>query len=152
MSASARYVLCLFLVTGFSCISGCGDVPGPETAYVSGTVTMDGSPVPAGRVMFFPTASAGKNTGKAASGQLDESGQFELTTYNSGDGAVIGEHKVTVLKPRGSGEAAPLGQATPEKITVKKGEDNMFEITLTKIELPKGRRRANREEPENEDD
>ncbi len=152
MFAQTRIVLSLYLISSLSFLSGCGDAPGPETAYVSGTVTMNGSPVTAGRVMFFPTASDGKNTGKAASGQLDSSGEFELTTYSDGDGAVIGEHKVTVLKPRGGGDAAPLGAATPGTITVKQDGDNTFEITLTAIEPVKGRRRVDREEEENEDD
>lgn len=154
MSASARIVLCLFLASGLSSIVGCGDVPGPATAYVSGTVTMNGSPVTAGRVMFFPTGTSGKNTGKAASGQLDSSGEFELTTYSNGDGAVVGQHTVTVLKPRGSGDAAPLGAAMPENVTVTIDGDNTFEINLTTIvEQPNSRRRgADREEEENDDD
>ncbi len=151
MSVSARNA-CLLFGTGLSLICGCGGSPGPATAYVSGTVTMNGSPVTAGRVMFFPTASDGKNTGKSASGQLTSSGDFELTTYSNGDGAVIGEHTISVLKPRDGGDASLLGMATPQKVTVSEGGDNTFTISLAAFEPAKGKKRAKRDEDENEDD
>ena len=113
---------------------------------------MDGKPITAGRVMFFPTASNGKNTGKAASGQLDSSGAFELTTYRDSDGAVVGEHTVTVLKPRDGGDAAPLGVVEPQVVTVTQDGDNTFDIALKPVEPSKGRRRVDREVEENEDD
>ena len=122
-----RYAITLMLL---SAVAGCGGSPGPETAYVSGTVTMNGAPVTAGLVMFYPSVSKGENSGKPAQGDLDSSGEFTLRTYGSSDGAVVGEHIITVLAPSGSGERKAMGKTTPERVTVKAGESNVFEIQV----------------------
>ena len=76
---------------------GCrNDSPIP-TAKVSGTITtQDGQPLKSGRIIFGPLDihSSGLS-GKAARGNI-ENGKFNLTTYNSGDGAVIGKHRVAL--------------------------------------------------------
>ena len=151
-SVGLRDVLCIvLLISGCFAAAGCGGPAGPETAAVTGTVTMNGAPVEAGRVMFYPVESKGENTGKPAQGQLDSSGYFELTTYSSGDGAVLGEHIVTVLKPGTEGEAGPLGAATPERVTVKADSDNNFDITLSAIKPGNGLPADPEEEDDEED-
>ena len=137
------------LLAGSLTITGCGGSPGPETAYARGTVKMNGEPVTSGRVMFYPAESKGDGTGKPASGHLDSNGEFELSTYGSGDGAVVGEHLVTVLDTESGGEAGPIGAANPEKVSVKSGEDNVYDIQLTMIDPGQ---RQDREEEDNEDD
>jgi hypothetical protein len=77
--------------------SGCFSRSGPETAEVHGRVTLNGQPVTSGRVLFFPTGTVGEGAGKPAQGLLNEDGEFELRTYEDGDGAVVGEHRITVL-------------------------------------------------------
>ncbi|MCI0462253.1 MAG: carboxypeptidase-like regulatory domain-containing protein [Gemmataceae bacterium] len=69
--------------------SGCG---GKKPVKVSGVVTLDGKPLPNATVSFNP-AEAG---GQSANGRTDSSGAYQLTTYNTGDGALPGDYKVTV--------------------------------------------------------
>jgi hypothetical protein len=57
---------------------------------VTGTVLHKGKPVPLVRVMFS-TAGA-----PVAVGLTDDSGRYSLSTFQDGDGAVPGPHRVTV--------------------------------------------------------
>jgi hypothetical protein len=79
-------------------IAGCGS-NGPEMAKVRGIVTLDGKPVEDAAVGFAP-----QNGDRPATGTTDASGQFTLTTFTPGDGAVVGTHTVTVSKIRSSGQ------------------------------------------------
>ena len=81
--------------------SGCGGGGGEkEVIPISGKVTCNGEPVTSGSVMFVPDVdpAVDGNPGKPASGALDENGEFELTTYVKGDGAVVGKHRVSVIE------------------------------------------------------
>jgi hypothetical protein len=55
---------------------------------VNGIVLLDGQPL-AGAVIYYVPSK-----GPSASGVLDAEGRYELTTYTSGDGAVIGSHNI----------------------------------------------------------
>lgn len=78
-------------------VAGCGGDPNkPELGRVQGTVTFNGQPLTHGSVVFVPVAGKGSDTGHIASGMIDERGNFELTTFNTGDGAVLGQHIATV--------------------------------------------------------
>ncbi|MCA9012679.1 MAG: carboxypeptidase regulatory-like domain-containing protein [Planctomycetaceae bacterium] len=120
-------------------LSGCGGgtdkwVEGREKVNpVSGIVTLDGKPVEGAVVMFI---SASKPI--SAQGLTDASGQYHLTTYEQHDGAVAGEHKVTVRKTeykevksgnwteeepamiKQSVELLPIEYATEKTTTLKK--------------------------------
>lgn len=79
--------------------SGCGR-PLPTTARVSGLVTLAGKPVNTGMVMFHP------EQGRAAIGPIGSDGRYTLTTFRSGDGAVLGRHRVTIeVRTLGAGGA-----------------------------------------------
>jgi hypothetical protein len=82
-------------------IAGCARKGGMETAPVSGKVTYRGKALPTGTVMFVPTE------GPAATGEIGKDGTYKLTTYREGDGAVIGEHKVTITALQGMEGALP---------------------------------------------
>lgn len=69
---------------------GCGDQRA-KRARVQGTVTVGGRPLTQGVIMFYPTAG-----GRPATGQIDADGTYELTTYDPGDGALLGDHAVTI--------------------------------------------------------
>jgi hypothetical protein len=72
---------------------GCGSdsVVPPTLIPVKGKVTYKGQPVAKGIVRFEPDGF-----GRMATGPLRSDGTFELTTLQPGDGAVAGEHRVTV--------------------------------------------------------
>lgn len=74
---------------------GCtgGDADRVAVYPVSGVVTMDGDPVAGATVTFSP--KAGQPT---AVGRTDAQGKYQLTTYESGDGAAPGEYAVLISK------------------------------------------------------
>jgi len=84
--------------------AGCGD-DRAETVAVTGTVTYRQQPVEGARVMFMAAK------GPSASGTTDAEGRFELMTFEPGDGAVVGSHKVLISKkeeiPDSSGADSP---------------------------------------------
>jgi hypothetical protein len=95
--------------------AGCGGSDRPPMGKVSGVVTLDGVPVPNASVMFIPAAG-----GRPASGITDASGHFQLKTFEKDDGALLGEHKVTVtcVETTGFQETADglSGGVSPEGI------------------------------------
>lgn len=86
----------LSLLTLLALSAGCGqatDSNRPQTFPVSGTITQGGQPVEGATVSFRAAdGSAG------AVGVTDTSGNYTLTTFSAGDGAVAGDHKVTITK------------------------------------------------------
>lgn len=78
--------------------AGCGG-DGMPLGRVSGQVTYKGQVVPDGIIYFVP------EQGPAASSPIDTQGRYRLTTYSSGDGAVIGNHKVYFAPQADSGGA-----------------------------------------------
>lgn len=71
--------------------AGCGG--GQErTAQVNGKVTYNNNPVTHGTVTFVPESG-----GPPATGEIKPDGSFSMTTYSSGDGAVLGKHKVVIV-------------------------------------------------------
>jgi hypothetical protein len=95
-------------------VAGCGPRR-PETVPVTGTVMLDGSPVERAGVGFHPQFTGGV----PATGTTDAEGRFTLRTFQAGDGAMPGPHRVSVSlqkttgvvpDPDGlSGEIAPEG-------------------------------------------
>ena len=71
-------------------LAGCGG--DDRVAAVHGIVKLDGDPVADASVTFMP-----KEGGRPAFGITNAEGAFELTTFESGDGALIGRHVVTIM-------------------------------------------------------
>jgi len=81
-----------FLIAAFlsTCLcAGCGDGR-PKVVPVSGQVLIDGEPLTHGFVRFAPPDS------RVAIGRLDKDGHFRLTSFESGDGAVTGQHRIAI--------------------------------------------------------
>jgi hypothetical protein len=125
----------LLTVAVLACV-GCG---ASRTAAVTGTVLHKGKPVPLARVMFS-TAGA-----PVAVGLTDDSGCYSLSTYREGDGAVPGEHRVTVNPIRRLSEdgvtpspinwpdISPAYQdftTTPLRVEVVAGRTNTIDLDL----------------------
>jgi hypothetical protein len=147
---------CLVLVTTATFLFGCGgDASKPKLGPVSGKVTYNGQPVTKGLVSFVPSSGPGSETGQSASGEIGPDGSYKLTTFESGDGAVLGQHKVLVQSreedPALKGRGMPIPDAkgnfntkppkhlvpqqyetadkTPLRYTVKEG-NNKYDIEL----------------------
>lgn len=80
---------------------GCGSGE-RKTAVVTGKVTYKGKPVPTGTVTFVP-----KTPGPSATGDIKPDGTYTLTTYRSGDGAVIDDHQVMIIALEDMGMRLP---------------------------------------------
>jgi hypothetical protein len=80
-------ILCLVVPVA---LGGCG---GGNLAPVSGKVTHRGEPVKGGTLIFSPTGEGGQ-TGKSVSAEVKEDG-----SYKTGEGAVLGRHRVTYTPP-----------------------------------------------------
>jgi hypothetical protein len=124
---------------------GCSNSP-YDMAPVTGRVTIDGQAFGHGKVMFAPVATGkDRNSGRAAFGVLESDGSFALSTYEPGDGAVVGEHWVTVIHippDGGPPKTAPLQStrqfsrvAMPRKVVVQAGQENRIDVNLTPQEV-----------------
>src|SRR5262245_16942823 len=122
----------------FMLFAGCGQ---SATVPVTGTVTMNGQPATDAEVIFTPSK------GRVASGTTDAAGKFTLSTNKPGDGAVPGDHKVTVVEYYPPGKPPPMtsggppsrfpgkyGDAsqTPLEAKVERGAKNDFSFDVKK--------------------
>ncbi|MBX3437837.1 MAG: hypothetical protein KF861_10125 [Planctomycetaceae bacterium] len=78
---------------------GCSKPERPKTEPtfpVSGTVTIDGKPTPGVKVWMFKEAEAPGYVdpvlGAPHMGETGADGKFQITTYNTGDGAPVGDY------------------------------------------------------------
>ena len=143
----------LLLLISVVCVAGCGgsDLKELEVAYVEGKVTLDGTALDSGRIFFYPTSDDTRSgvIGKPAQGIVASDGSYELTTYHSGDGAVVGTHRVTVMEE--SKETAPDADTKQigflkGTVTVSAGKTNTIDVNLSAPQKPQ------EEEDENDDD
>ncbi len=73
---------------------GCG---GTKEVPVSGTIYMDGKPLPHAHVQFQPIGTKeNPNPGRGSYGPTDENGRYTLRIDGQRDGAVVGKHRVAV--------------------------------------------------------
>jgi len=125
-------------------VIGCSGSDRPKTVHVEGVVTYQGEPVAEAQVSFIPAQ------GRPASGTTGADGRFTLMTFEPDDGAVLGEHTVTIEKTalpsdqEGASYAEQMSakrvslipeqyanvQSSPLKATVSADGPNEFEFEL----------------------
>lgn len=92
---------------------GSGKPKRPPVAVVKGKVLLDGQPLESGSI------ETSVDSGRGALGAI-HGGQFELSTYGTNDGALLGKHRVAVIS-REKGEEGPEAKAgkllIPERYT-----------------------------------
>jgi hypothetical protein len=112
-------------------IAGCGDGL-PTRVPVSGTVLIDGQPLQQGFIQVIPAGE------RAASSPIGQDGSFRLTTYQDGDGSVLGTHQVVVIANESQGATAMKWHA-PKQYADTETSDLTLEVTQpsddVKIEL-----------------
>lgn len=134
---------------------GCGGKPqrSSELVPAGGVVTMDGQPVAGAAVTFHPASGVGggppqRDLKPAARAKTDAEGRFRLWTFEEGDGAVPGEHVVTINKveitasqedPDAEGyDAARAAAEPPPKYIVPEKYGNPNTSGLTETVSPDG--------------
>jgi hypothetical protein len=75
--------------------AGCRSDNGLTLARVRGKVTYKGEPVKKGTVFFMPDESQG-NVGPPAVGTITADGSYVMSTESSGDGVIVGAHKIGI--------------------------------------------------------
>ncbi|MCA9268541.1 MAG: hypothetical protein KDA41_08720 [Planctomycetales bacterium] len=131
----AGAVSAMAIALGGCCFGG----PTYDTVPVSGTLKYaDGTNIEAevANIQFVPSDLANAGT-KAASGDVRPDGTFTLTTVNPGDGAFVGEYKVTVRVWKTYNGREPLIDSkyedpgtTPLAAKVEDVSDNHFDFTV----------------------
>ena len=102
---SVRFVLAATVVV---LLVGCGP-GGPETIPIHGTVKLENGKVPGNCTVYFqPTEVADGDPLRPATANVDEAGEFEVTSFHEGDGLVPGTYQVKIvyftLRPGGNPE------------------------------------------------
>jgi len=94
-------------------LSGCG---GGRAAVepAKGKVVCGGNPVTVGSVTFVPIGEPDSETGRPAIGAVGPDGTFVLTTYEEGDGAIVGKHRVEYTGPEDEAQEEEEGESPPE--------------------------------------
>ena len=85
---------------GLLILAGCGGGDRPRLAKLSGLVTLEGVPVSGATISLVPV-----DGGRVGSAVTDDAGRYTISTYpgDDNDGAIVGKHKVGILKIGGEG-------------------------------------------------
>ena len=98
-------------------VVGCGGSKWPPTYKSSGTVTLDGTPVERATITFYPLDGQ-----KPANATTDANRNYELTSFNAGDGATPGSFGVAIQKfPAIEIETIPGGTPYDESMNTDEG-------------------------------
>lgn len=122
--------------------SGCGSATGPGMSPVSGKVTFKGEGVGPGTVAFVPADPAGN----PATGNIDKSGNFQMSVHKPGDGVLPGTYKVAISVEKTpaygdeKGNLFPPTYLSPERymnpetsgftVTVEKGKSQTVKFDM----------------------
>jgi hypothetical protein len=122
-AVAARWLVGLNLLAAAGC--GSSDPGRQPTVPAGGMLIYDGKPVAKGTVLFQP-----EKGGRSASGEI-ENGKFTLTTYDPGDGAIVGRHKVAII----STEETPAtdGDTTSKYLVPQKFSDPGTSGLMTEV-------------------
>jgi len=99
--SGCRWGAAALVVLGSTLSAACNGRP--ETAPVRGQITLSGRPTGPGKIFFIPNRLEGTE-GMAAEGEFGRNGEYELTTFESGDGAIVGHHRVVIVNRTGTTE------------------------------------------------
>ena len=117
LCGSVCHRLAAIVACGLLVCAGCGQ-SGSQFHDVSGQLTYQGKPIPAGAIYFDPDTSRG-NRGRQGYGLIHD-GRFD--TAAGGKGTVAGPHLVRVLGYDGlpAGEGAEFGRPLFPEYTLKR--------------------------------
>jgi hypothetical protein len=115
-------------------LPGCGGVPLEYNDTVTGTVKLDGVPVPRVLVVFMPQCEGTLNPARNSTGMTDNEGRFTLKCDNQKLGAVIGRHRVIIQieRPKDTRKRSmeEPGVSVPAVYASVTNSPLLFEITM----------------------
>lgn len=122
------------LLVGLVLLAGCSSGNGPTLAPVSGAVRFKGQPMKDIAVVFY------SGQGMMASGLTNAEGKFQLSTLSPGDGAPVGEQRVTFVYKDPAESVIPPPSTIPLRyrlaetsgttvVVEKKHNDFTFDLT-----------------------
>ena len=133
-----RQIVASYFVSLIALFVGCQSKP--PMAPASGTVTVAGKPLTAGRILFEPVG--GGADAMPALGDIQSDGSFQLYTFKPGDGVMPGTYYPVVMDPKGDDgaevkNARKIGvvQLPKTLCEVKLDGANSFEIEISKEDL-----------------
>lgn len=103
--------------------AGCG-TDGPELGTVSGTVTLDGAPLPNVLVVFNP------GNARPSEGRTDATGHYEMQYTREQPGAILGQHKVIITSKVGVAEEGEEIVDEPETIPEKYNTETTLSLEV----------------------
>jgi hypothetical protein len=126
---------------------GCGSGQDPNRLPVfpaSGKVTFQGKPAAGALVVLHPKVSTPENQSVRPRAYVQEDGSFQLSSYESNDGAPIGDYAVVLVWPKtvkaANGEASagpnilpPLysrPETSPAVVKIAEGSNQLNPIVL----------------------
>lgn len=92
----------IFAALALALTAGCGGRDLPDLAPVTGTVKLDGEPLPNVLVSFYPQSG-----GRPGTGVTDEQGKYELLYVDREKGTKLGPNRVEVTMMWPDGEPTP---------------------------------------------
>ena len=131
-----------WIVVLVACVlPGCGG-GGVKLAPVEGDVSLDGKPVPGGRLTFIPDAGQANPPSFRVFGNTDRQGHYRVES-DHGRGAPVGAYRVVVLSPLPTADMPkdlepipPIYQdenRTPLKVVVSEGAPaHAYDLQLKK--------------------
>ncbi|WP_291172316.1 hypothetical protein [Gimesia sp.] len=148
MKSSAFRVSCCITFFNLFLFCGCGnsDVR-PDLQTVEGRLTINGEPAAGAMLVFYPAQGEEFDSrGSRPRAKVEENGNFQVTTYQSGDGAPAGDYQVGILwfdNPDSSTPWNKLGKryANPREsditVTVEEGNNQLTPIELEDVRILK---------------
>lgn len=130
LSSPAALPAAALLVMLIICVSvGCNR--GPRVAPVSGVVKFKGQPLKFGAVMTQPAQ------GQPARAMIQSDGSFVLSTFDEGDGAVVGTHKVRIscYEAQRDGMQAAEGEVSLGKLLIPR-KYTLYDQSGLTLEVP----------------
>ncbi len=105
---AARSATVTLAVLAMTLMVGCGRSGTPRAA-VSGTVTLDNTPIPEGSIAFYPM---GGSKGHSAGGEIRD-GSFTLSAH---EGPIVGQCRVEIRATRKTGQITRFGLKEAEMV------------------------------------
>ncbi len=122
-----------------------------DLVSVKGKVTLDGKPYGPATLTLQPTAGVEGDKRPVVGGVVEADGSYALTTYETGDGAPVGEYTATLGAPQSSGDGttdptqeamAAMGggnapSTAPLKVTVPEGGSESLDLKFVSTKKKK---------------